>query len=189
MPLVFPSVQAREGNRVAWQTCSSWWCSYVFANKRGCDLTVSPSLTHASTHTHTHTLTHTHDAALCPSLSLSHTRAHAHTHTHDAALCPSLSLSLTHAHTHTHTHTQRCDVTLSLSHTDTHTTRKTLHLSSQQQILKLITKHTVADSEAPDCHSKVRITSSPSFTKRSSIKCIVITSGLCCSVVSNLNDS
>ncbi len=48
--------------------------------------------------------------------------------------------------------------------------------------------HTVADSEAPDCHSKVRITSSPRFTKRSSIKCVVITSGLCCSVVSNLND-
>ncbi len=58
-----------------------------------------------------------------------------------------------------------------------------------QQILELITKHTVADSEVPDCHSKVRITSSPMFTKWSSIKCVVITSGLCCSVVSNLNDS
>ncbi len=41
-----------------------------------------------------------------------------------------------------------------------------------------------ADSEVPDCHSKVRITSSPRFTKWSSIKCVVITSGLCCSVVS-----
>ncbi len=45
-----------------------------------------------------------------------------------------------------------------------------------------------ADSEAADCHSKVRITSSPRFTKLSSIKCVVITSGLCCSVASNLND-
>ncbi len=54
------------------------------------------------------------------------------------------------------------------------------------QTLKLIT---VTDSEAPDCHSKVRIISSPRFTIRSSIKCVVITSGLCCSVVSNLSDS
>ncbi len=45
----------------------------------------------------------------------------------------------------------------------------------------IITKHTVADSEAPDCHSKVRITSSSRFMKLSSINC--------CSVLSNLNDS
>ncbi len=31
MSLVLPSVQAREGNRVEWQT--QWWCSYVFAHK------------------------------------------------------------------------------------------------------------------------------------------------------------
>ncbi len=47
----------------------------------------------------------------------------------------------------------------------------------------------ISDSEAPDCHSKVRITYSPRFMTWSSIKCVVITSGLCCSVVSNLNAS
>ncbi len=31
MSLGLPSVQAREGNRVTWQT--QWWCSYVFAHK------------------------------------------------------------------------------------------------------------------------------------------------------------
>ncbi len=50
---------------------------------------------------------------------------------------------------------------------------------------------TVADTETPDCHSKVRITFSPRFTKLSSINVLhkFRTSGLCCSVVSNLNDS
>ncbi len=32
---------------------------------------------------------------------------------------------------------------------------------------------TVADSEAPDCHCNIRFTSSPRFTKQSSIKCFV----------------
>ncbi len=56
---------------------------------------------------------------------------------------------------------------LPLSHTRarTHTTCKALYLSSHEQILKPITKHTVADSESPDCQSKVRITSSPRSTK------------------------
>ncbi len=79
MSLVLPSVQAREGNRVAWQT--QWWSSYVFAHK--------PRLRQLT-------------PLWCDPLSLS------------------LSLSLTH----------------------THTTRKTPHLNSQLQILKLITKHT-----------------------------------------------
>ncbi len=60
----------------------------------------------------------------------------------------------------------RCDpVSLSLTH---------------RKILKLITKHTVADSEVPDCHSKVRITSSPRFTRRSSIKYVAVHS---CSLI------
>ncbi len=48
MSLVLPSVQAREGNRVAWQT--QWWGSYVFANKRSC-VTMSSSLTREHTYT------------------------------------------------------------------------------------------------------------------------------------------
>ncbi len=60
MSLVFPSVQAWEGNRVAWQT--QWWSSYVFANKprlrwflMGCTLRcdVTLSLTHTRAHAHT----------------------------------------------------------------------------------------------------------------------------------------
>ncbi len=57
MSLVLPSVQAREGNRVTWQT--HWWCSYVFAHKpRWRQLTplkcdpVSLSLSLSHTHTH-----------------------------------------------------------------------------------------------------------------------------------------
>ncbi len=46
MSFVLPSVQAREGNRVTWQT--QWWGSYVFTNKRGC-VTMSSSLTHIHT--------------------------------------------------------------------------------------------------------------------------------------------
>ncbi len=53
MSLVLPSVPAREGNRVAWQT--QWWYSYVFAHKPRlrqyltsctlrCDVTLSLSL-------------------------------------------------------------------------------------------------------------------------------------------------
>ncbi len=63
MSLVLPSVQAREGNRVAWQT--QWWRSYVFAHKPRFRLFLTHS-THStvmwpcSPHTHTHT--HTHDA-------------------------------------------------------------------------------------------------------------------------------
>ncbi len=60
---------------------------------------------------------------------------------------------------HAQTHTQNC---------------KTQHMNSQYQILKLITKHTVADSEAPDCQSQVRISSSHRFTILSSIKCIAV---------------
>ncbi len=55
------------------------------------------------------------------------------------------------------------------------------HRATVIAILKLITKHTVADSEAPDCQSKVRITSSPRLTKRSSIKWLLFTaSPWCC---------
>ncbi len=59
MSLVLPSVQAREGNRVAWQT--QWWCSYVFANKprlrrflTGCTLCCDVTLSLSLSHTHTH---------------------------------------------------------------------------------------------------------------------------------------
>ncbi len=73
----------------------------------------------------------------------------------------------THTHTHTHTHTQCI-------------TRKTPHLNSKYQILKLITKHTYRR-----WFRSVRITSSPRFTKLSSIKCVAQTRtfGLCCCVV------
>ncbi len=82
MSLVLPSVQAQEGNRVAWQT--QWWSSYVFAHKPRCDVTVSPSLRQASTHASTHR-------------SYTHTRTHARTRTstctqHTRARC-SLLLS------------------------------------------------------------------------------------------------
>ncbi len=86
----------------------------------------------------------------------------------------SLSISLTHASTHTMLH---CDppslspsLSLSLSLSLSQTQRAKLCI----WILKLITKHTVADSDAPDCQSKVRMTSSPRFTKRSSIKCVAV---------------
>ncbi len=78
MSLVSPSVQAREGNRVAWQT--QWWSSYVFANKPRlrlfltgctlrCDVTLSLSLSH------TQTAIKIADVLWCDpvSLSLSHT--------------------------------------------------------------------------------------------------------------------
>ncbi len=44
MSFVLPSVQAREGNRVTWQT--QWWGSYVFTNKRGCVTITGLSHTH-----------------------------------------------------------------------------------------------------------------------------------------------
>ncbi len=148
----------------------------------------------ANTHTHTHTHTTLRCDPLYPpplSLSLSHTHTQALTHTRRCAVTlsiPPLSLSLSHTHasTHTHTHARRCAVTLSLSlslslslplsltHTHIHTTRKTPHLNSQQQIIKLITEHTVTDSKAPVCHSKVRITFPPRFTKQSPKKSVVV---------------
>ncbi len=62
MSLVLPSVQAREGNRVA-DRHSDEACMY-FHTSRDCDVTMYPSLTHAPEHTHTHTHTNTNDAAL-----------------------------------------------------------------------------------------------------------------------------
>ncbi len=58
---VILSVQARKGNRVAWQT--QWWCSYVFAVHKprlrwfltGCTLRCDVTLFPSHTHTHTHT--------------------------------------------------------------------------------------------------------------------------------------
>ncbi len=63
--LVLPSVQARKGNRVAWQT--QRWCSYVFAVHKprlrrhltGCTLRCDVTLFPSHQHTHTHTDTHT----------------------------------------------------------------------------------------------------------------------------------
>ncbi len=77
MSLVLPSVQAQEGNRVAWQT--QWWCSYVFANKP------RVSLSHTSTHTHTHT----HTTLWCDSLSLS--LSHTHKHAQNSAFEQSIA--------------------------------------------------------------------------------------------------
>ncbi len=77
-------------------------------------------------------------------------------------------------------------VSPSLTHESTHTHTHVMHKTPFEQSIaniKLLTKLKVADSEASDCHSKVRMTSSPRFTKRSSIKCIVITSVLCCAVL------
>ncbi len=57
MSLVLPSDQAREGNRVTWQT--QWWCSYVFAHKTISDALYTllwcdrPSLSLSLSHTHT----------------------------------------------------------------------------------------------------------------------------------------
>ncbi len=89
----------------------------------------------------------------------------------DARMCLQTShgcVSLSHTREHAHTHT--------------HVMHKTPFEQSIANI-KLLTKLKVADSEASDCHSKVRMTSSPRWTKRSSIKCIVITSVLCCAVL------
>ncbi len=95
-------------------------------------------------------------------------------HGWDVTMSPSLSLS----HTHTHTHTRHAKLCIWAVNSK--------HLNYWEN------KLAVADSEAPDCHSKVRITSSPRFMKRSSIKCVEITSGLrCCCKLSQwfLNSS
>ncbi len=62
MSFVLTSVQAQEGNIVAWQ--KQWWCSNVFANKpRLCDcVSLSHTREHTHTQTHTHTHTYTHDS-------------------------------------------------------------------------------------------------------------------------------
>ncbi len=120
-----------------------------------------------------------------PSLSLSHTHTQATIKIADELTCDplSLSLSLTLKHAHTHTHTEvkiadvlRCDpvslvlsLSLSLSHTHTHTRTHTRATVNSKYL-----KHTVAGSKAPDCHCKVRITSSPRFTKRLFIKCVSV---------------
>ncbi len=50
MSSVLPSVQAREGNRVAWQTVIKLVCVYFAHKPRLCDLV---SLSHTPEHTHT----------------------------------------------------------------------------------------------------------------------------------------
>ncbi len=81
--LSFTISSSRERNRVAWQT--QWWCCMCVHTSHGCEVNVSPSLTH----------THTRDAALWPSLSLFSLYTQAHTHTR----CCDVTLSLTHTNT------------------------------------------------------------------------------------------
>ncbi len=75
-----------------------------------------------------------HYTNLCPHKPHKHAHTHTHTHTQaaikiaDVLWCDPVSLSHTRADTHTHT--------------QTHTMRKTLHLNSRYQILKLITTNT-----------------------------------------------
>ncbi len=60
MSLVLTSVQAREGNS---RVTDSDDARMYLHTSRSC-VTVSPSLTHESTHTHTNTHTHTHTHTL-----------------------------------------------------------------------------------------------------------------------------